>query len=226
MWIFPHQLSTCVTTALKRFWTMFRWCKYERVGWCFWWGAPHVFFWILCVREYRNCWQFRCNSSRKLRICLTTSPATPSKQCWRCRVALSLVLDLRISSAWWRGGSAVRIPSSCLSKQCAVLVRNTTLHRRGSGDVGHMPWHTSVTTWASPGVMISQKGCYPTIIVMKYHMAGPIRTSMWFRENDLASAALHKIQSSIMFCIQGLASSKLWWASGVPRMPARLLHMS
>ena len=160
---------------------MFRWCKYERVGWRFWF-APHVFFWILCVREYRNCWQFRCNSSRKLRICLTTSPATPSKQCWRCRVALSLVLDLGISSAWWRGGSAVRIPNSCSGWQCAVLVRNTTLHRRGSGEVGHMPSHTIVTTWASPDVMISQKGYYPTMIVIKYHMAGPIRTSMWFRE--------------------------------------------
>ena len=145
MSIFPHQLSTCVTTALKRFWTMFRWCKYERVGWRFWF-APHVFFWILCVREYRHCWQFRCNSSRKLQICLTISPATPSKQCWRCRVALSLVLDLRISSAWWRDGSAVRIPNSCSGWQCAVLVRNTTLHWRGSGEVGDMPLHTIVTT--------------------------------------------------------------------------------
>ena len=50
-----------------------------------------------------------------------------------------------------------------------------------------------VTTWASPDVMISQESYYPTVIVIKYHMAGSMKTFMWFREHDLASAALHQI---------------------------------
>ena len=38
--------------------------------------------------------------------------------------------------------------------------------------------------------MISQKSYYPTMIVIRYHMEGSIRTSVWFREHDLGQARL------------------------------------
>ena len=38
--------------------------------------------------------------------------------------------------------------------------------------------------------MISQKSYYPTMIVIRYHMEGSIRPSVWFREHDLGQARL------------------------------------
>ena len=221
LWPFNGELACCDIPGAVIWLEVF--CAVPSIEWPF---ARYAFDVLSSSKGTQVCETCLATSIWRLNLLVLKSPVLTPQKGWYFSLAHFASLDVMVpnkillSNNITKFASITPLHQSHSCRKCDHMFGTNTLFWLFG--LFHGSW--IVTTWASPDVMISQESYYATVIVIKYHMAGSMKTFMWFREHDLASAVLHQIHSSILFCIQGLASSKLRWASGMPRMPTHLLH--